>query len=131
MSYLQVSRATLVFVLLLALCFGAQAQALAGVSLTANPQSYTGFCPVDLRFVGLVQISRTPMAFNYQWLRSDGGTTAKRVQRVNGNVAETRLVEGWRLGSPGQNLRVSMRLRVASGNTTMISDPAVVTIHCR
>ena len=131
MSSLQVFRAAALFALVLALCLGANAQALSGVAVSANPQSYTGFCPVDLHFTGFVQISRTPMVFNYQWLRSDGATTAKKMQRVNGNVAETRLVEGWRVGVAGQNLRLSMRLRVASGNTTMISDPAVVTIHCR
>src|SRR5438128_1213979 len=107
-------------------------RALESVSLTAHPDRYNGMCPANITFMGLVDVARGPMVFQYQWERSDGGQMPTRMYRVPGrNARQIRLVEHWRLGTPRRTQEVSMRLRVASGNTRLMSEPARVTIHCR
>jgi hypothetical protein len=111
----------------------AQAQGpLESVSVTAHPQSYTGTCPATITFEGVVGVSRGPMVFQYQWERSDRAQAPQRMYRVPGPGARrVRLMERWQLGGPRRSMEIWMRLRVASGNTRLLSEPARVSIQCR
>ena len=103
-----------------------------GVSVSANPQGYTGSCPVHLRFTGLVYVDRYPMVFNYHWERSDRATTPVQIYRVNNpNQRVVRLVTEWNLGAYGQSRTVWERLAVNSGNTHLVSQAATVSFSCR
>lgn len=102
------------------------------VTLTATPSTYSGACPVRVRFTAKVGITAHPMAFNYVFERSDGAKSQLKVVRINNPNARTwEATEIWQLGASGQHLHVWEKLRVASGNTKIESNQADVDITCR
>ena len=102
------------------------------ISLEVTPARYTGRCPVRLRFTGTIAVSTHPMAFNYQFERSDGAKSQVRVVRVpNNGPATYRVNEQWQLGAAGQHMQVWEKLKVASGVTRVETNPMSVDITCR
>jgi hypothetical protein len=102
------------------------------VTLIATPSKYEGACPVKVHFGGRVGIAVHPMVFNYTFERSDGAKSQLKVQHVNNPNTRVMVVgEDWQLGTSGQHVQVWMKLRVASGNTRIVSNEADADITCR
>jgi hypothetical protein len=102
------------------------------VSVTADPESFAGRCPVTIKFTGTIEVLAYPMTFNYHWERSDGAKGPVHVVRVPSPRTRTiTVVDTWRLGSQGQNLNVWQKLHVNCGNTHIVSEPASASISCR
>jgi hypothetical protein len=107
-------------------------QTIGDVTVTANPESFAGRCPVTIKFTGTIQVLNYPMTFNYQWERSDGAKGQVHVVRVPSAKTKTvTVVDSWKVGSKGQNLQVWEKLRVNCGNTHIVSAPAAASINCR
>lgn len=105
-----------------------EGQGIHNVTVGANMSRYTGPCPAHIRFTANVYVDRFPMAYNYEWERSDGAKGGERVVRVN-NQAQEHLIfrDDWTLGARGT---VWERLRVRSGNGSFTSLPARVVVEC-
>ena len=99
------------------------------VTLIATPSKYEGACPVKIHFGGRVGIAVHPMVFNYTFERSDGAKSQLKVQRVtNPNIRVMVVGEDWQVGASGHYW---IKLRVASGNTRIVSNEADADITCR
>jgi hypothetical protein len=120
----------LVAVLVLS-CFAATlvAQGIAGVTVRATPQSYSGPCPARIRFIGVIQVDKSPMLLNCQWERSDGvKSPVKQIHVAKGTKTVT-ISDSWQLSTHGRQ-QVSETLRVRSGNAD-VSSSATATVNCR
>jgi len=107
-------------------------EAVSGVSVTANVQTYSGKCPAKIKFTGVIEVNKYPLTLNYQWERSDGAKGPKKVERVPSAKTKTvTVVDYWQLGAKGDSMTVSAKLRVRTGNLDLASAPAEVTIHCK
>jgi hypothetical protein len=102
------------------------------VSLGVMPARYTGRCPAHIRYTATIAVTTHPMAFNYQFERSDGAKSQLRVIRVPANgPASYRFNEQWQVGAAGQHIQVWEKLKVASGVTRVETNPVSVDITCR
>jgi hypothetical protein len=102
------------------------------VSVSATPQRYQGRCPARIRFTARIAVNTHPMAFNYQFERSDGAKSQLRVVRVPKNGPSVYTVnEQWQLGAAGQHVQVWEKVKVGSGVTRLESNQASVDITCR
>jgi hypothetical protein len=117
-----------VLVFLFAMSLAAKVRTVTSVGIVAKPRSYSGPCPVTLKFIGTIRVSRFPVLVDYVWERSDGGRG--RRQRVRIDSAGRSVSETWRLGSRRQRMQVWERLHVLA--PTGISSPAArVNVNCR
>lgn len=101
------------------------------VTATASPENYSGHCPRKIKFTGRVEITSSPMSFNYHWERSDGAKSPVKVVRVpKGNTRTVTVVDYWMLGRKGHT-EIWEKLVVNSGNTHIMSNPASAQLNCR
>lgn len=122
-----------IFVLIL---FGSAHQALAqapisAVEVSASTGEYNGPCPAHIRFTGKIYVETYPLAFNYEWERSDGSKSPLKVMKTNRNTRTVTTVQDWQVGARGKHQQIWMKLRVRTGNTNVASEPARVVINCR
>jgi len=113
----------------------ADEETIGDVTVTANPESFAGPCPVTIKFTGTIQVLNYPMTFNYHWERSDGGKGQVHVVRVPSVHTRTvTVVETWNVGGShrrGQTFKVWEKLYVNCGNTHVVSTPSVATVTCQ
>lgn len=108
---------------------------LGAVSVNANRNFHRGACPTEIIFNARIDLDvpRTGMAFNYQWVRSDG---AKGPVQVVSLPAGSRnrfypLSTTWTLGASGQHYDIWEELHVNTGNTHRVQRSQTVSVDCR
>lgn len=92
----------------------------------AQPRTYAGPCPVELRFTGKLRNGTYPNRWRMRWERSDGVWSDIQWLQVKG--PEQKITSTWKVGAPHQKLVVWQKLRAAPIN--LESEPATVTIAC-
>jgi hypothetical protein len=98
------------------------------IEMMTRPKAFSGKCPANLRFTGVIHVSGQPVTVEYQWERSDGAKGPKKkivIRNAGVGVNET-----WQLGGAGEHLTVSEKLHVLSPNE-MVSSPGTVNVVCR
>jgi hypothetical protein len=95
------------------------------MTLAANPNNYTGACPVTINFNGSITLNG-PNTVTYAIERSDGGTGQGGPLKYAGAGSKT-VHFTWRLGAKGTNF--NGWAQIASGNSR--SPQAKFQIHCK
>lgn len=96
------------------------------IDAVAQPASYAGPCPVEIKFTGTLHGFRMKKA-DVRWERSDGVWTG--IESVEIRSGRQAVRTSWRVGAPGQKLELWQKLRMNPLNLT--SEPAKVTIRCQ
>jgi hypothetical protein len=96
------------------------------VDVVATPQTYSGPCPVDVKFTGTLRGAAPGSRWEARWEQSDGTWTD--IQRIAITSLAQKITTTRRLGAPHQRLQVWQKLRAAP--VDLVSEPAQVTIAC-
>lgn len=102
------------------------------VTVRASLARYMGPCPAHLRFNGRIEITGAPVTLNYEWERSDGARSPRRVVTVrNSRQRYVTATDSWTVGAKGQPMQVWVKLRVRSGRMDETAESPRVEIRCR
>jgi len=82
----------------------------------------------QVRFTVRIDVSTTPLVFNYHWERSDGAKSAVKVQSLKRGTTSVPVTTTWELGADATG-EVWEQLFVNTGNTHLQSDPIRYTLH--
>lgn len=102
------------------------------VRLRADPSSYTGHCPVRIRFSGRISVVGGSGTVSYRFLRNDGASAPIQTLRFDGSGSKD-IETTWQLGA------ATPRFQPYSGwqaiqilePTDLRSNQASFLIHCR
>ena len=95
------------------------------LTVTAQPASYAGPCPVEITFNGTLHEINWKKV-DIRWERSDGVWT--EIEPVEIRAKRQPVRTRWRVGRPGQKLEVWQKLHLGPFN--LASEPATVQIRC-
>jgi hypothetical protein len=95
------------------------------VVVIAKTKTYSGPAPTTLEFVGTIFVNKQPATVEYQWERSDGAVGPRRKLTIR--AAGEGVTDTWRLGAPGEHMRVWEKLHVLAPNEKL-SGPAGVSL---
>jgi hypothetical protein len=95
------------------------------VVVVANPKAYSGPAPTTLEFVGTIFVNKQPATVEYQWERSDGAVGPRKKLTIR--AAGEGVTDTWKLGAPGEHMRVWEKLHVFVPNEKT-SAPAGVSL---
>jgi hypothetical protein len=110
----------------------ANAHAVTGAKLEADPKHYEGVCPTMIKFHGSIE-TNGPGVVRYIFERSDGGidTIVKAVTFTvapfHQNIPDTT----WTLGGPGMTYSGWERIKIVSPNAGFLSNKAAFRIQCK
>jgi hypothetical protein len=99
------------------------------VDATVRPAAFQGKCPVTLHFTARVTVVNPPARVRYEWIRSDGATSAAKEILIKGTEG---IIggESWQLGGAGEKMAVWERVHVLAPNNDN-SRNALVRIACQ
>jgi hypothetical protein len=81
-----------------------------------------------VHFTVRVEISTTPLVFNYHWERSDGAKSAVKMWSVKQGVTSIPISTTWEIGSKAPEKEVWEKLFVNTGNTHLESQPVKIVL---
>ncbi|HTS89960.1 MAG TPA: hypothetical protein VMG41_15805 [Gemmatimonadales bacterium] len=97
------------------------------VVVAPDPSAFSGLCPAEVTFHGVIVVSEPPVTVEYRWERSDGVVGPRQKVRIAGSRLD--VTDSWKLGESGNRLRVWETLHVFMPNA-VTSRPVPVLIEC-
>ncbi len=114
---------TAIFLVISLQPLNAQTGKVTKVVVIAKPKTYAGPAPTTIEFVGTIFVNKQPTTVEYQWERSDGAVGPRKKLTIR--AAGEGVTDTWKLGAPGDHIRVWEKLHVFVPNEKL-SGPAAV-----
>ena len=108
-------------------------QDIAVIKVEPARPTYSGSCPLTVRFKAMVDVDHAPVALTYWWERSDGTKTKAQVMNIPTDGKLTISEEdSWATGIPRESKwAISDRIHIRLEDVDFVSDPALTSLSCR